>query len=264
MVGSVAPFGLKLLRQELDILNPISISTAFDRYTPKTVIHLAANVNMLDCQSRPEQAYLTNVVGTYHIAAACRARGIKLVYLSTCALFDGQKATAYNEHDTTQPPSVYGRTKLISEQICKDLISNPLIIRTGWLFGGGHGDEKKFVRVIFEAMKQGQEVKAVTDRYGSPTYIPDLWRGIHQLLEKNMTGTFNVVNQGTASYFDMAETTKQLGGFDTTIHAVLAEEQDNALVPRATMEALEPSESVTMRSWQEAMQEYVHGLKESF
>jgi dTDP-4-dehydrorhamnose reductase len=138
------------------------------------------------------------------------------------------------------------------------VLPNALIIRTGWLFGGKNAD-KKFVKIVFDKLKQHAEVKATDDRVGSPTYVNDLLDKIKELIEQKATGIFHVVNSGVASYFEIAQEIKKIGHFTAAATPVKAAEIESPELKRGSMEALS-STKVQLRSWQEALAEYIDSL----
>jgi len=256
MVGNQTTFGIKLGRRDLDILDPKSIEKAIMRHQPKVILHLAAMTNMLACENNPKEAHEINVIGTKNIAKACLDHEIKLVYFSTCAVFNGKKKYPYKRNDSPFPINVYGETKWIGELEAQKNLPNSLIIRTGWLFGGGPKIDKKFVNITFQKMKEGLEVKATADRFGSPTYIADLLKTIKKLINKNAGGIFHVVNSGTASYFEIAKEIKKIGNFNSPVIPVKAFKVENPKVKRGKMEAL-ASSKIKLRNWKEALKEYI-------
>src|SRR4029450_6291254 len=101
---------------------------------PDTIVHAAAFTAGDACESEGHRAYLVNAVGTRNIADAARRVGAHLIYLSTDYVFDGTKPTPYDEWDTPNPESVYGRSKLAGEL---ELAHDPAatIVRISWVFG---------------------------------------------------------------------------------------------------------------------------------
>jgi dTDP-4-dehydrorhamnose reductase len=77
-----------------------------------------------------------------------------------------------------------------------------LVVRTSWLFGK-HG--KNFANRVLAAGREGGEVKAVSDWFGSPTSTVDLSRAIRALVEKGATGVVHVVNAGSQSRLEQAK-----------------------------------------------------------
>ncbi|GAG92466.1 unnamed protein product, partial [marine sediment metagenome] len=93
-------------RKEIDITEFDKVSSYLKRIRPSTVIHAAASVGAKECEEDKETAYKTNVVGTYNVAKACQKNNIKLVYLSTDTIFDGEKGN-YKEDDIPNPINYY-------------------------------------------------------------------------------------------------------------------------------------------------------------
>jgi dTDP-4-dehydrorhamnose reductase len=256
MVGSQVKFGIKPSHKELDINNSTSIEKAVKKYKPDVILHLAAFANMLGCEGSKIKAKKINVTGTQNIARACKKNDMKLVYMSTCAVFDGKKKTPYKESDRAKTLNVYGETKLGGEKIIQKILPNALIVRTGWLFGGNKTD-KKFVQLTYQKFKNGEEVMATSDRKGSPTYVKDLLDTIEKLIYQNKSGIYHVVNSGTASYADIAKEIKKVGKFKQEIKKVLARDIENKKLKRGKNESL-ASSKIKLRSWKVALKEYLN------
>lgn len=259
MVGSQAGFGIALNKKQLDILKSKSIQKAIKIYKPDVILHLAAMTDMSDCENSPKKAYRVNVIGTQNIAKACRENNITLVYLSTCAVFDGKKRTPYKENGKPNPINIYGKTKWQGELAVQNILPDALIIRTGWLFGGGFNIDKKFVNSTFKKMRGGLEVKATADRYGSPTYILDLLHTIEKLINKEAHGVFHVVNRGVASYFDIAKEMKKITKLNSPVIPIKSSEVETKNLKRGKMEVL-ASSKIKLRSWDKALNEYIETI----
>ena len=255
MVGSQLDFGIKTDLPELDILSIESIEKAVGYYCPDVILHLAANTDMEDCEKNPQNAYQLNTFGTFNLVKTCKARSLGMVYLSSGTVFDGGK-DVYSELDAPNPLNVYARTKLAGEWIVRNILEKHLIVRTGWLFGGGPKRDKKFVGYCAKRILAGQPVTAVADRFGSPTYIPDLLAAVHNAIFSGKVGIYHIVNAGPASYFDIAKYIKKISG--TTANVVAGNSSDSQLniVKRARSEVL-VSNRIFLRSWQEALEEYI-------
>ncbi|MBL4544791.1 MAG: sugar nucleotide-binding protein [Oceanicaulis sp.] len=69
------------------------------------------------------------------LAAACQARGVGLLHVSTDYVFDGTPGQApYAETAATNPLNVYARTKHEGEQAILDVCDTALILRAAWIF----------------------------------------------------------------------------------------------------------------------------------
>lgn len=257
-LGSQIRFGQRLGKDKLNVLDPKSIEKAFDLYKPDVLIHCAVLIDMGICEAYPEKAYELNVIGTFNIAKACRERGIKMVFISTCAVFKGDKNSPYGEKDIPQPISIYGQTKRIGEIIVSNLNSNALIIRTGWLFGNPN-TSKGFVNYCIKILKSHQTINVGNDRFGSPTYIKDFLNTMKNLIDKDAFGVYHIVNSGSVSYFALAQKIKELGNFSVNVKPVKVSTVQGNDVKRGSMEAL-TSDKIILRQWNKALKEYIKTL----
>jgi dTDP-4-dehydrorhamnose reductase len=185
-----------------------------------------------------------------------------LIYISTAGVFWGDKPEPYNEFDVPRPMNVYGHSKLAGEQIISTLLQRFYIVRAGWMIGGGKRD-KKFVGKIARLILEGRNpLQVVNDKFGSPTYGKDLLLGIHDLIETGYFGLYHMVNKGCCSRYDVALNIGDiLGRTDISIIPV-ASSHFPLPAPRARSEAmrnlkLELLGIDKMRSWQEALREYI-------
>lgn len=253
MVGSYINFGIKTDINTLDILDQKAVEKAFDKYRPEIVIHMAAETDVDKCQKDPVHAYKINTFGTYNIAKSARNFNTKMVYISTAAVFDGKKNDPYFETDLPNPQSIYGRTKYLGEIIVKDVVPNYLIVRAGWMFGGGPQKDKKFVAKIVKQLDQ-PEIKVVNDKIGSATFAKDLVKGIQILLKEDKVGIYHLANKGLCSRYDIASEITRLLKPSIKIVPVSSDYFD---LPAPRGAETISSEIDIMRPWQEALKEYL-------
>jgi len=253
MVGSYIDFGIKTGIDTLNITDENAVKEAFEKYQPEVVIHMAAETDVDKCEKDPTHAYKVNTIGTYNIAAYAKKFNAKMVYISTSAVFDGKKNTPYYEDDLPNPQSVYARTKYLGEIIVKDIVPNNMIVRAGWMFGGGPEKDKKFVSIIAKKLDQ-QEIKAVNDTMGGLTFAKDLVSAIKTLLKENKTGIYHLSNKGLCSRYDIAcEIAKLL---NPSIRVIpVSSDYFPSKAPRSNETIA--SHTSTMRPWQEALKEYL-------
>lgn len=257
MVGSQIPFGFKPKRQELDVTDSDSVTRYFEKIRPTGVIHLAA-LNLAQSETDPEMAHRTNVEGTINIASRCARANIPLVVVSSCAVFDGKKSEPYLESDTPNPLNIYGQTKREAEKQAIKHCPTVLIVRTGWVFGGTR--DIKFIRRFIEAMRNHEPVRATKDRFGSPTYVPDLLYEIEALLSSGQEGIVHVVNDGIFSYAEIAALIRDLLGSDAHIEAIPSAQMEAGGPLRGRMEGLASERHSRLRPCKEALAEYIRML----
>ena len=156
------------------------------------------------CEKEPERAFQINGDGVRYLSTACRERNVLLVQVSTDYVFDGRKGreTPYTETDRPRPVQVYGKSKLAGERHALQIAGKAIVARTSWLFG--HAGRKNFANKVLDAARNGGDVRAVADWYGSPTSTVDAARAIRALIEAGATGIFHVVNPGAQSRVEQA------------------------------------------------------------
>jgi len=254
MMGSYIDFGIKTDSDILDVSDIKSVERAFEKYKPEIILHMAADTDVDRCEREPDRAYRINTIGTYNIAVTARRFNAKVIYISTGGVFDGKKKEPYTEEDVPNPQNVHWRTKFLGEVMVRDIVPEFLIVRTGWIFGGGPKKDKKFVGKIVSLLNS-PEIRAVSDTIGSPTYAKDLVAGIKILLKENRTGIYHLVNKGTCSRYDIACEIIRILGAQVKVVPV-ASAYFNLSAPRVASEALSSRVDI-MRSWKEALRVYL-------
>lgn len=205
---------------ELDITKDFMLDQYFIKNKPDIVINCAAYTNVNKAETESRLCNLINVIGTNNIVNACKITGSKLVYLSTEYVFDGKKQSPYVPNDETNPLNVYGYTKMLGENIVKDLEEH-YIIRTSWLYDNyGNGFPQKIINLA----NSHKEITVVNDQIGSPTYVKDLAKGITKIISTNNYGIYHLTNKGYCSFYDLANKVKELQNLDLTITPISSEE----------------------------------------
>jgi dTDP-4-dehydrorhamnose reductase len=223
---------------------------------------LAALTNVDDCERKPDDAYLTNTIGTQNVALACQSVDATMVYISTISVFDGQKCEPYTEFDQPNPQSWYSHSKYQGELIVEKLLSKYYIARAGWMFGGGPED-KKFVAKMIELASERDLLKVVNDKFGSPTYTADISSGVERLAQTGLYGTYHMVNTGGyCSRYEFAQKILEFAHNNSCALQPVSSAEFPLPAPRPNMEAarnfnLELRGLNWMQPWQLALEEYV-------
>lgn len=85
------------------------------------IMHFAAHSQVGESMINPAIYYENNVVGSYKLIEAARKAGIKyFVFSSTAAVYGEPEVVPIEESSPLTPTNVYGRTKLMIEQMLSD------------------------------------------------------------------------------------------------------------------------------------------------
>ena len=253
--------------KSLDICDRDGVFGCFESEKPDYVLHFAAETDVDLCQQEPAHAFSINASGTKNVALACKALGIKLVYTSTAMVFNGNKQAPYIEIDKTDPVNVYGKSKLEGELAIRSLLKDFFIIRISWLIGSWDID-KKFVHNIIQQVRQGKkQIKAVNDRFGSPTFACDFAGNLLDLLSSGKYGLYHMSNKGTCSRHELAKKTVEFLGFSGKV--VVNEASSNKFplpAPRPVSEMmlnknLELLKLNNMPGWEASLKKHIEGIK---
>lgn len=249
---------------KMDIRNLDEVKDLVNEVRPDIIFHLAAETDVDKCEVNPDHAYQTNTKGTENIALACKEPDIPMVYISTGAVFDGEKPGGYTELDKPNPLSVYGKSKLKGEEIVSSLLPRHYIVRAGWMIGG-HNKDKKFVWKIVQLLKTKKEISVVIDKTGSPTFTTDFSHGIVDIVASGKYGIYHCVNKGICTRFDIAKKIAEYLNKEDVIIKPVTSDAFPLPAPRGKSEALLNYKLSLMgidrtRPWQEALREYIENI----
>lgn len=242
---------------DLDITKEGAVASFFTRYKPTTVLHLAALTDVDFCEQHPEEAFLVNGEGVKHVAKACRLHGARLLYVSTAAVFGGDKAS-FSEADSPNPVNIYGKSKLAGEGYVTSYVPNALILRTAWLIGGGK-TQKKFVSYIVEKAKTEKEIPVVSDVWGTIAYAKDFAEFIRELTQKKETGIHHFGTSGVPTRVDIAKKILELLNAKMTVQPVPSSYFSKSFsAPRPVHEVLTSNTYPFQSSWEDRLAVYLN------
>ncbi|MDR3089580.1 MAG: dTDP-4-dehydrorhamnose reductase [Desulfobulbaceae bacterium] len=189
----------------IDIGDEQSVARSVATEKPDVIINCAAYTAVDACEDHIEECWRANAQGPKNLAIAARARGCRLIHISTDYVFDGHRPPpeSYLEHDATNPLSQYGQSKLAGEQAVAAALENHVILRTAWLYSAfGKNFLKTMLRLSLAAPEA--ERKVVGDQHGSLTWSYTLAQQIRKLLDSNLTGVFHATAEGHSTWYQGA------------------------------------------------------------
>lgn len=185
--------------QTYNLLNYNKLHNNILATRPDIVIHAAAAVNVDSCEERPKFAYKMNADLTGEIAKLCRTNHIKMIYISTDAVFNGAASSAYEEDSPVNPINIYGKTKLMGETYVLDV--NNLVLRTN-IYGYNLQNKNSFGEWILNSLANNETLNMFEDIKFSPLLVNELAHIIDLAIEKDIIGLYHACGTGGISKYD--------------------------------------------------------------
>jgi len=277
VIGSTGQLGQDLMRvfseeavgfahRDLDVTDEAGVASAIKSAGPDWVLNTAAFHRVDDCELDPTLTFAVNAVGALNVARAAADIGSGVVFYSTDYVFGGQSRERdhpYEEGDGPQPLSVYGASKVAGEQLVMQANARHIVVRSAGLYGTATSRKGwTFPELMLNKARTEGVIRVVTDQVLSPTFTADLARKTRELLEHDARGLFHLTNAGECSWFEFAR-----GALDT---ARVEAEMEPIGTAQLRQRARRPSYSALitarleeiglspLRSWQDALSDYLH------
>jgi len=185
----------------LDVVERGQVGKAISQTRPDIVVHCAAQTDVDRCEVERDLAMRVNAEGTRNVAEGASRAQAKLVYISTDYVFDGEEGW-YTEEHATNPVNTYGLSKLKGEEHVRKLCGDHVIIRSSVIFGWH--PRRNFATWVIRSLREGREIDVVVDHYNTPTFAPDLARGVLGTLADGAVGTFHLAGRDRLSRYEFA------------------------------------------------------------
>jgi UDP-glucose 4-epimerase len=179
----------------------------------EAVVHLAAMLTD-PSQSDPIEATRVNCLGAAVVFQNSIDSGVdRVIYGSSVAVFSPVSIPPVDDTPPTMPPSVYGATKVYTENLAKVLERTAdstrfTGIRFGWVYGAGRKRGWNIIQDVIEGFALERNEVAYPD-YSQPndwTYVSDAVSGIIACLEAdhlsqpiyNLSGGYRTIQEAVA------------------------------------------------------------------
>ncbi len=195
-------------REEVDLSHCDALNHLLTITPCSAIINAAAYTAVDKAEEEPELAEKVNAYAPQVMAAYCAANNIPFLHYSTDYVFDGSGEKPRTEDGVVAPLSVYGKTKLLGEEMIEEQCGFHLIFRTSWVYDA-YGNN--FVNTMLRLGAEREELRVVADQIGAPSYAPHLATATLEALDKAIamrdfpTGTYHMCNAGETSWHGFAE-----------------------------------------------------------
>ncbi len=196
-----------------DLLEPGACPHLIDTVRPDAVIHTAANANLDSCEADPEGAHLLNAEIPGQLAELCAKRNVRLIHISTDAVFDGTKEDVYTEDDAPNPLGVYAQTKLEGERAVLSVNPDAVVARVNF-FGWSLPGTRSLSEFFFNKLSTNQQANGFTDVWFCSMFVGDLAETLVGMLEKGLSGLYHAVGSEAITKYDFGVKIAHQFGFD--------------------------------------------------
>lgn len=248
---------------KLDITDLAQVREFVAAEKPGVIINCAAMTNVDACETALEGAMKVNAIGPRNLAIAAEASGAKLIHVSTDYVFRGDGDTPRCEWDAVAPNTVYGKSKLLGEQMAMAQCGRTFVVRTAWLYGliGNN-----FVKTMRKLGREKESIMVVDDQRGNPTNANDLAHHLLKLAVSEEYGIYHCTGEGECSWYDFACRIMEYSGLSCKVNPCTTDEFPrpaprpaysslNNLMLRATV-------GDEMHPWESALKTYIEKLNE--
>jgi len=146
---------------KIDLANKNDLKKVFEENDFDAVIHFVGFIEAGESMIKPDIFYENNVVNSINLFDVMLEYGVKkIIYSSSAAIFGNPKKIPISEDDEKKPVNVYGRTKLIIEDVLDDYDSafglKSVCLRyfnacgAGYDVGENHSPETHLIPLVLE------------------------------------------------------------------------------------------------------------------
>jgi nucleoside-diphosphate-sugar epimerase len=102
---------------EGDIKDSKLLKELFEGFKFDVCYHLGASINVQDSIDDPRTTFENDVLGTFNVLEECKKSNTKMVFMSTCMVYDKSTDKGIDENHPTKPASPYAGSKISGENM---------------------------------------------------------------------------------------------------------------------------------------------------
>ena len=244
---------------EMDITDADQVNKVIKEAAPDAVIHCAAYTAVDAAEDNEEICRKVNAQGTENIAKVCEELDIKMMYISTDYVFNGQGERPWEPDDKREPLNVYGQTKYEGELAIEEHVKKFFTVRIAWVFGV---NGKNFIKTMLNLGKTHDHLTVVNDQTGSPTYTYDLARLLVDMIQTDKYGRYHATNEGICTWYEFACEIFKQAGMNVSVAPVSSDEYP-AKAKRPSNSRMDKSKLTAngftpLPTWQDALSRYLN------
>lgn len=248
--------------EEMDITDAVSVERVITEAEVEAVIHCAAYTAVDAAEDNVEICRRVNVEGTENIAKVCKKLDLKMIYISTDYVFDGEGERPWEPDDERHPLNVYGQTKYEGELAVEKYLEKYFIVRIAWVFGV---NGKNFIKTMLKLSETHEELNVVDDQVGSPTYTYDLAVLLVDMVESDKYGRYHATNEGLCTWYEFAKEIFRQAGVEVKVNPVTSDmfpaKAKRPKNSRMSKDKLDANGFHRLPTWQDALERYLSEIR---
>lgn len=212
-----------------DLTNSGEVSRVLADARPDWIVHCAAATNLEWCEAYPKECLRINAEVPAAIAALARSMGVRMIHISTDAVFDGV-AGGYRETDRRSPVNHYGHSKALGEDAVLSEMPAALVLRTN-IYGWNLQLKTSLAEWALALLQNRSNVPGFRDVVFSPVLVNSLAGWMLELADAGCSGIFHTASRDYISKYDFVRELASVFGLDPTlVHE--SSVADSALITR--------------------------------
>jgi dTDP-4-dehydrorhamnose reductase len=169
------------------------VDRSFFRTSEEVCVIICAVVSNMDtCLVEKERSHRINVENTITLIKDVSAHGAKVIFASTCFVFDGTLGYYCEEHPVS-PVNEYARHKVEVERYLQQQVARSLILRLEKVVGDDPAEGQLFTQ-WHNLLQAGEPIVCIEGSLLAPTYVKDVAKAFLISGERDLAGLYHVCN----------------------------------------------------------------------
>ncbi|MEU6903490.1 SDR family oxidoreductase [Streptomyces virginiae] len=187
---------------QLDVRDPAAVQAVLTAVAPHAVIDVTSG----------GADWKVTADGSVHIALATAKLGIRLVHVSSDAVFSGGRVH-YDETCAPDPITPYGAAKAAAETAVRLLCPDAAVARTSLIIGNGRSEHERLAHALIAGTGKGV---LFSDDVRCPVHVEDLAAALWELARSNAAGLFHLAGPDALSRYDLGVRIARRDGLDAS------------------------------------------------
>lgn len=188
----------------LDLRNPANLHGVLDAVSPRAIINASSG----------GAEWAVTAEGGMRLAQAAAQRGIKLIHVSSDAVFSGLRNGPYDEMCSPDPVTPYGAAKAAAETAVRLLSAGAVVARTSLIIGDGGSEHERLVHALAAGTRDGA---LYTDDVRCPIHVSDLAAALWELTVSEAAGVFHLAGPDAVTRHELGTLIAQRDGLDASL-----------------------------------------------